>query len=174
VAPEPDVREAALAPAGPHESERGPQSDVDTLIADLRDPAAPRPPPRPPPREWEGIDEEVQERLESPDPAARADAVWELDPVGTGLDPLLSLLVRDSDPQVRVAAAEQLADSDSFAAITGLLDALQDTSPRVIIAILESLEINGDESIVPEIEPLLEHPDQGVREAAAIAIEMLE
>ena len=90
------------------------------------------------------------------------------------LDPLLSVLVRDSDPQVRIAAAEQLADSDSFAAVTGLLDALQDTSPRVIIAVLESLELNGDESIVPEIEPLLEHPDEDVREAAAIAIEMLE
>ena len=44
---------------------------------------------------------------------------------------------------------------------------------EVVIAALDSLEFVGDSSIIPELTPLLKHPDPDVQEAAASAIEFL-
>ena len=55
-----------------------------------------------------------------------------------------------------------------------LLRSLGDDEPEVVIAALDALEFAGDETLVPDLEPLLEHPDERVREAAAEAIDFLQ
>jgi HEAT repeat protein len=39
---------------------------------------------------------------------------------------------------------------------------------------IEALESAGDESLIPELEPFLEHDDEGVRDGARETIKYLE
>lgn len=158
------------APVPEPEPERERDPEVEAIIEAMRDPDHKL--------ERGGgsvvVSEEVQLRLGSSDPVVRQEAIREIPAAGPGLDPLMSALAEDPDPEVRAAAAAQLAASGSFGAVTGLLLALQDASPFVIISVLGALELSGDETLVPEIAPLLEHPDPDVRRAAARAIQLLE
>jgi hypothetical protein len=123
------------------------------------------------------MQEEQQEHIEqlsSRDPLIRADAASEIEPEGAGLEHLLNLLYEDPDPAVRAAAAGQLEDSDTHAAVTALVNALQDEDRQVVLESIDALEFAGDESIIPSLVPLLDSRDQEIREAAAEAIEFLE
>ena len=44
----------------------------------------------------------------------------------------------------------------------------------MVLEAIDALEFAGDESIIPNLEPFLDHPDPEVREAAEEAIEFLE
>jgi HEAT repeat protein len=90
------------------------------------------------------------------------------------VDRLSDTLSNDPAPIVRAAAAERLADASSLAAVTQLLTALQDGNSQVVIAALDALEWVGDESIIPQLSPLLKHRDPAVRERTIEAIEYLE
>jgi hypothetical protein len=118
--------------------------------------------------------EELAERLDTPDAGIRARVVAEIDPDGPGIATLVEVLSDDPDPLVRVAAAEQLGDTDTFLAIRALLDALADPDPQVVVSALDALEFAGDETVIPLLQPLLEHRDAAVRTATAEAIEFLE
>ena len=116
---------------------------------------------------------EVFERLESYDPDARAAAVAELEPHEEELELLRAVLEDDPDPVVRIAAAEQLAGGESYGATQALLGTLADRDPEVVGAVVEALASSGDASVIPQLAPLLDHQEPGVRAAATLAIETL-
>lgn len=117
---------------------------------------------------------EALAKLASRDPAERLEAVEFTDiSSSAGFEAVVERLANDPDPAVRVAAAESLSDGD-VGAVRPLLDALGDGDPRVVTAALESLELVGDESVVPELGAALQHPDASVRERAAEVAEFLE
>jgi len=125
------------------------------------------------PQAREAATEKRLARLADPDPEVRAsEAAW-LEPEAEGLQQLVRILGADPDPQVRIAAAEALADGDSFGAVEALLRALSDSDPRVVIAALDALEFAADETVIPRLQPLLQHPVPAVREKAAETIDFL-
>lgn len=186
--PEPTAAPApAASPQPPHEQQLTPEQEarraerkrrLEERLAAFRAarkagvpaPAEAPAPPAPEPL----IPAELEQRLASPYPVDREEGVRELSPIDSELDRLMSLLASDSAPEVRAAAAEQMAGAVSYAAVGSLLAALRDPDPRVIKSALGSLEIGGDSSIVTQIMPLLDHPDAEVREAAGQAIETLQ
>jgi hypothetical protein len=118
-------------------------------------------------RERSGLQEEIRNAIDDPDPALRADAVREIDTEQRDNRARVSALGKsDPDPTVRVAAAERLAGDGTFASVSGLLGMLEDSNPAVLVATIEALDFAGDESLSPHLEPLSRHPDPAVREAA--------
>lgn len=157
------------------------------LVVGRRDAAAPRrearrggPSRMPGPRERTERAQQVSEleaealaKLESGDWRERLEGVeWADITTVLGYEAVVERLANDPDPAVRAAAAESLAGAD-VGAVRPLLAALSDRDPRVAVAALESLEMVGDESIVPDLAPALEHPDPAVRERAKEAEEFL-
>jgi HEAT repeat protein len=59
-------------------------------------------------------------------------------------------------------------------ALGALAGALGDPDPEVVMAALDSIEWVGDSSMIPEITPLLDHPNADVRDAAGLTIYLLE
>jgi HEAT repeat protein len=104
----------------------------------------------------------------------RAEAARKIEAEGDGITRLGKLLADDPNAEVRAAAASQLSDSDSLSSINSLLTALNDPSTEVIVEALDSLLFVGDETIIPSIEPLLDHPEEIVRETARDTIDFLE
>jgi hypothetical protein len=117
--------------------------------------------------------DEAMFAIENADPMVRARGAWNLEPEGEPLDHLLRLAAYDPDPVVRIAALASLEEGESFAAIKGLIDALQDPDSDVVVAAIDSLEFVGDASNVRVLEPLLWHYDDRVTKAAAEAIDYL-
>jgi HEAT repeat protein len=119
------------------------------------------------------VPEQRLARLADPDPGVRATEVAGLEPDADGLQQLERILATDPDPEVRIAATEVLADGDSSGAVEALLRALSDSDSRVVIAALDGLEFAADETVIPRLQPLLQHPAGNVREKAAETIEFL-
>ena len=153
------------------------------VVVGKRDPATGRPRPRPAPAPAERReraagppvpDTEALEQIASRDPEERVEGVeWADVASAAGFAAVVDRLANDPDAAVRAAAAETLGDAD-VGAVPPLLGALGDRDPRVVLAALESLEMLGDASTIPQITPFLEHPDAAVRERAAEVIEFLE
>jgi len=116
---------------------------------------------------------EAVEQLADADGERRAEALAAIDPAGDASARISELAKLDPDPRVRAAAVARLGEADTYQATSALLDALADPSPLVLIAALEALEFAGDPSLLPRIEPLAQHPDPAVREAASDAIDSL-
>ncbi len=114
-------------------------------------------------------------QLDNSDPQVRAEAASNVDVEDADeFARLANLLKNDSSPEVRAAAVERLGDSDSAAARGYQLQALQDPSSPVVLNAIEALEFGGDESLIPQLQPLLQHPDPEVRERTQEAIDFLE
>ncbi len=118
-------------------------------------------------------EEEALRRIEDADAETRMRAVLALEGEGEGLAALVRVIERDPDPRVRAAATVGLEESEEFAAVQALVDALDDPHPEVVVEAIDSLEFAGDASVVPSLEPLLAHPDARGRKAAADAIGLL-
>jgi len=116
---------------------------------------------------------EAVEQLDDADGERRAEALAAIDPEGDASVRISELAKLDPDPRVRAAAVERLGEADTYQATSALLAALADPSPQVLIAALEALEFVGDHSLLPRIEPLANHPNPAVREAASAAIDSL-
>ena len=116
---------------------------------------------------------EAIEQLADTDAERRVDALAAIDPAGDAAVRVVELAKSDPDPRVRAAAVERLGDADTYQATTALLDSLADPSPQVVIAALEALEFAGDHSLIARIEPLANHPNPAVREAANSTLESL-
>lgn len=116
--------------------------------------------------------------LASPDPMARADAAAWIHVDESTLPLLADALLSDPSAGVRAAAAETLSESmddrDERLAARSLIQALDDPDPEVVLAALEALESVGAPTDVPDISPLLEHPDERVREQAVDTIEWVQ
>jgi len=109
---------------------------------------------------------ELLASLASSDPDARIDAIdWiELDP--KAMEQMTSLLASDPDAEVRGAIVDRLGDEESPAALAALITALRDPDSDVVLRAIAALETAGGPWLIPDIEPLLSHPDPEVREAA--------
>ncbi len=114
-----------------------------------------------------------EELLGDPDPEVRSRAVSRIRPQDEGASRLQTILADDPDPGVRASAAYRLVGADSIGATRSLITALADPEPEVVLAVIDTLEYAQDPSLIPDLEPLLEHPDGEVREAAAEAIDFL-
>jgi hypothetical protein len=113
-------------------------------------------------------------QLDASDPRLRAEGAGQVSVDREGVARLAEILSADPAPAVRAAAAERLSDADSHAAVSQLLVALRDPNSEVVITAIDALEWVGDESTIPELSFLLQHPDPVVRERTIEAIEYLE
>jgi hypothetical protein len=113
-----------------------------------------------------GEDPRLATTLDPEASAERVNQIKSLDAASDDLGTLLGVLASDPDPAVRVAAADLLAESERGEGIDGLLLALGDPSREVVLQALETLALVGERDIVPSIEPLLDHSDAEIREAA--------
>jgi HEAT repeat protein len=84
------------------------------------------------------------------------------------------MVTTDPSPEVRMAAALTLGDSDDPKALDALVMALQDEDPRVLEEVIDALAYTGNRSTIPYLQPFLNHPDEDVRDAAESAIDDLE
>ena len=113
------------------------------------------------------------QELESSDPEERSDALFDIEPEGPGLQALLEVLSDDPEPEVRGLAARQLGYAESPEATAGLVSALDDPAPAVVIEVVVALQMIDDSTVIESLEKLLQHPDAEVREAAEDAIDYL-
>ena len=120
--------------------------------------------------------DEFFDQLDDADPAIRARAAEGLSADDRTIPGLSELAANDPDAGVRKAAVSALGDAseEDTAALGALISALSDPDPQVVIAALDSIEWIGDASMIPDITPLLQHPNAEVREAAEASIYYLE
>ena len=104
----------------------------------------------------------------------RARAVRRIRPFGGGAQHLSQILIEDPASQVRLAAATRLGRAEPAVALPLLVPGLSDPAPAVVVGVLDALSLVGDSSLVPQIQPLLEHADPTVRRRAAAVMRVLE
>jgi hypothetical protein len=124
----------------------------------------------------ERLADEYYDQLDDEDPAVRAQAAEGLPADDRTIPALSDLAANDSDSRVRAAAVSALSDAEAQdpVALGALAGALGDPDPEVVMAALDSIEWVGDSSMIPEITPLLDHPNADVRDAAGLTIYLLE
>jgi HEAT repeat protein len=133
----------------------------------------------------EGLQREVEElmieqaelfdRVENSVPQVRAEAIPEIPIAGEGLDVILDALVLNPDTEVRSAAAKQLATAKGYAAMDGLINALDDPAPEVALQAIRSLVAIGDRSVILNMQNTLDrHSDPTVQQAIEEGIQALE
>ena len=111
--------------------------------------------------------------LLDPSPELRADAAESILATGIALDYLTRIITTDPSPEVRMAATYSLENSDDPRAVDTLIMGLNDASPEVLVEVIDSLDFLDDRSAIPYLQPLLDHPNEDVRDAAESAIESL-
>ena len=115
------------------------------------------------------------EELRSSNPEMRMEAAADIEPEGPALHSLIDTLANDADSRVRAKVAEQLADADGCVASMGLVTATADPDPSVRCAAWHSLEMNCDESMLPQMQPTCaREADPKVRECCTGTLEMCE
>ncbi len=118
---------------------------------------------------------DLLEQLRSSNPDMRIEAVEGLEPEGPALEALLDILKNDPDARVREQAAKQGGEADGFMACQGLLDALGDREPAVVLQALDSLEFTCDETVAPLVrQRCAQQVDPAVKERCAEAIEFMQ
>jgi hypothetical protein len=118
---------------------------------------------------------DLLEQVRSSNPDMRMEAVAGLDPEGDALVAVMDLLKNDPDARVREKAAEQAGEANGFIACAGLIDALGDREPAVVLRTLDSLEFACDETVAPIVRQRCgQSENQAVRERCSEAIEFLE
>lgn len=111
--------------------------------------------------------------LLDPSPKVRADAAESIEATGIALDYLARIIITDPSPEVRMAATYSLENSEDPRAVDTLIMGLNDADPNVLVEVIDSLDFLDDRSAIPYLQPLLDHPDEDVRDAAESAIESL-
>ena len=111
--------------------------------------------------------------LLDPSPKVRADAAESIEATGIALDYLARIITTDPSAEVRMAATYSLENSEDPRAVDTLIMGLNDADPEVLVEVVDSLDFLDDRSAIPYLQPLLDHPDEEVRDAAESAIESL-
>ena len=120
------------------------------------------------------VDEQVYlNLLLDPSPDVREEAAEDIEPTGIALDYLARMVIADPSPEVRMAVALTLGDSEDPTALDALMMALQDDDPRVLEEVIGALGDIGNRSTIPYLQPFLDHPDEDVRDAAESSIDDL-
>jgi hypothetical protein len=112
--------------------------------------------------------------LLDPSPEVRADAAESITATGIALDYLARIITTDPSPEVRIATTYSLENSEDPRAVDTLIMGLNDTDPEVLVEVIDSLGFLDDRRTIPYLQPLLNHPDEDVRDAAESAIESLQ
>lgn len=112
--------------------------------------------------------------LLDPSPEVRADAAESIEATGIALDYLARIITTDPSPEVRIATTYSLENSEDPRAVDTLIMGLNDTDPEVLVEVIDSLGFLDDRRTIPYLQPLLNHPDEDVRDAAESAIESLQ
>ncbi len=123
---------------------------------------------------WHADNTSLSLQLADGDPQARAKVLETLDPESNDISVLSEIVASDPDAQVRAVAIDQLYFVQSYAAIQIAVRALQDPDSRVVIASLNLIEAWHDQSLVPKIDILRQHPDDQVRVRATEVVALLE
>jgi hypothetical protein len=113
---------------------------------------------------------EALSRLHDADPDVRIRSVSFLEPRGDGLERLRELAAGDPEARVRAAAVSQLGEGGSYGALEGLVEALGDPDAEVVLEAIDEIAFQGDASLVAHLEPLVDHADPRIAEAAGEAI----
>ena len=113
-------------------------------------------------------------QLLDPSATRRVEAAENIEATGAALDYLTQLLVTDPSPEVRMAAAHTLSDSDDPRALDALITALDDQDVGVLVEVIDALGFAGNKATISRLQPFLEHSDEDVRDAAESAVELLE
>jgi HEAT repeat protein len=108
----------------------------------------------------------LSEALQDPAPGTRKTAVAALGALNCAPADLRGAL-RDEDLWVRLSAVRVVGDSDSPEAAREIIPLLSDRAAPVVLAAVDALVRLG-RTDVPELEALRNHPDEGVRERAAV------
>ena len=116
---------------------------------------------------------QLEAALADPDPALRRQAVLEVLPRPEA-EPLLLVALRDPDPGVRAAVADDLAFLESDRARSGVLWALRDADPSVVVAAIDALEMVAAPGDVDALRPLATTGEPSVRERAAAVLARLD
>ncbi len=90
---------------------------------------------------------DLLEQLRSSNPEMRIEAVEGLDPEGPAIAALLETLKGDPDARVREKAAAQGGEAEGFIVCAGLLDAIGDREPAVVLQALASIEFACDDTV---------------------------
>lgn len=112
-------------------------------------------------------------QLLDPSAEVREDAAGSIEPKGIALDYLATIVTTDPSPDVRIAAAYTLEDSTDPKATDALIMALQDENPEVLVEVIDALTSHENRRSIPYLMPLLDHPNEDVRDAAENSIEQL-
>ena len=110
----------------------------------------------------------------STDPEMRISAIEELDDTEIGmLLQYLQTALDDDKQSVRIAALKRLSDIELYGAIDSIVYALDDPNSDVVLAAIDAAEETADESLIPKLMPLLQHPDNKIRKRAEEVIEFM-
>lgn len=129
------------------------------------------------------FDPEEQDKLElindirnAPLPGDKIRAIQAIDDYdGSRIVPIIREALNDDNSQVRIAAVKKLSEMEELhAAVEGILYALNDPDPVVILEALNAIEETSDASLIPELTPLKNHRDLSVQRKAEEIIEFLE
>ena len=101
-------------------------------------------------------------------------AAESIEATGIALDYLARILTTDPSPEVRMATTYSLENSEDPRAVDTLIMGLNDADPEVLVEVIDSLDFLDDRSAIPYLQPLLDHPNEDVRDAAESAIESLQ
>ena len=111
----------------------------------------------------------IERQWNDPRASVRLEAVELMEPESEDRERLEALLRDDPSAELRIAAAEALAEGDAFAVMEGLLAGLEDPDPAVVAAVVRGLEDVYAEAPNPRIRErvaeLRQHRDPSVREA---------
>jgi len=118
--------------------------------------------------------DELPEPLRDSSPEVRAEAAEELEATGDGLVYLATIMATDPSSEARVAAIYPLKNSEDPRAVDILIVALNDEDLEVVEEAIDALWFLGDERAIPYLLPLQEHPNEEIRETAVYAIEHFE
>ena len=134
--------------------------------------------------DYEGFDPEDEDDWEqlnylgelknSTDPKVRVEAIEALDDIEAYriLKPLRNAL-DDPEQSVRITALKKLSEIELYEAVNSIIYALDDTSSDVVMAAIDAVEATADESLIPKLAPLLQHPNNKVQKRAEEVIEYM-
>lgn len=116
---------------------------------------------------------ELTNRLQFATPEERAYAVSELRMDPAGFNAAYQVFMRDDSPEVKLAVLELIEAEEHLLAKQMVAMALNDEDPETVLYALDIIDLNGDFSMVQQVERLYSHPNNEIRNQAKAVRESL-
>ena len=121
---------------------------------------------------WQNDYGSIASDLSDENELVKRTALEELVVEGEALSVLAQALATEASPDMRISLLEKLDESGSVVALLTMLQHLKDPDPAVVVASVQLINDWHDEEVVLRyVQPLLQHDDEVVRDAAADAID---